>query len=88
MQQFVNEGHLRWDSLGELLALTASFERYNNKSAQLLSETLDEAVGRHLEERRAPSRKVCELDNRGSHFYLAVYWAQALSTQTKDADLA
>ena len=91
VQQFLEEGHLRWDSLGEFCALVASFEHcaqvYGNDRAQLLADTLDEAIGEHLEQRRAPSRRVKELDTRGSHFYLALYWAQALANQDKDADL-
>ena len=92
VQQFLEEGHLRWDSLGEFCALVASFEHcdqqvYENDRAQLLADTLDEAIGEHLEQRRAPSRRVNELDTRGSHFYLALYWAQALANQDKDAEL-
>ncbi len=91
VQQFVKEGHLRWDSLGEFLALAVSLEhlgnKYNNSKALTLAETLDEATERFLNEGRSPSRKVNELDNRGSHFYLALYWAEALSTQTSNKDL-
>ena len=91
VQQFLEEGHLRWDSLGEFCALVASFEHcaqvYQNDRAQLLADTLDEAIGEHLEQRRAPSRRVNELDTRGSHFYLALYWAQALASQDKDAEM-
>ena len=91
VQQFLQEGHLRWDSLGEFCALVASFEHLaqvsKNDKAQLLADTLDEAIGQHLEHNRAPSRRVKELDTRGSHFYLALYWAEALAKQTKDADL-
>ena len=91
VQQFLEEGHLRWDSLGEFCALVASFEHcaqvYNNDRAQLMADTLDEAIGEHLEHRKAPSRRVNELDTRGSHFYLALYWAQALAKQSKDAEL-
>ena len=91
VQQFVKEGHLRWDSLGEFLALAVSLEhlgnKYNNAKAITLSEALDEATERFLNEGRSPSRKVNELDNRGSHFYLALYWAEALSTQTSSKDL-
>ena len=91
VQQFLEEGHLRWDSLGEFCALVASFEHcaqvYKNDRAQLLADTLDEAIGEHLEQRRAPSRRVNELDTRGSHFYLGLYWAQALAKQDKDAKL-
>jgi isocitrate dehydrogenase len=92
VQQFLKENHLRWDSLGEFLALGPSLEllaaKTENPRAQLLAETLDRAIGRHLEENRAPSRKVGELDNRGSHFYLALYWAQELAEQSKDSELA
>jgi isocitrate dehydrogenase len=92
VQQFVREGHLRWDSLGEYLALAVSFEllaeRNDNPRAQVLADTLDRATGRVLEERRSPLRRVGELDNRGSHFYLALYWAQELASQTDDAALA
>jgi len=91
VEQFLEEGHLRWDSLGEFCALVASFEHLsraaNNKKAQLFAETLDQAVGKYLENRKSPSRKVNELDNRGSHFYLALYWAEALAEQTKDKQL-
>ena len=91
VQQFLEEGHLRWDSLGEFLALAASLEHLSkscdNEKAQILAETLDKATGKLLENRKSPSRKVHELDNRGSHFYLALYWAQALAEQTQDDDL-
>ncbi|HZJ35985.1 MAG TPA: NADP-dependent isocitrate dehydrogenase, partial [Gillisia sp.] len=91
IQQFLTEGHLRWDSLGEFLALTVSLEqlgeKYNNKKALILSETLDEATEVFLKNNRSPSRKVNEIDNRGSHFYLALYWAQALAKQNKDSEL-
>ena len=91
VQQFLEEGHLRWDSLGEFCALVASFEHcaqvFNNDKAQLLADTLDQAIGEHLEHQRAPSRRVNELDTRGSHFYLALYWAEALARQTKDPEL-
>ncbi|MCC4230678.1 NADP-dependent isocitrate dehydrogenase [Zunongwangia profunda] len=91
VQQFVEEGHLRWDSLGEFLALAVSLEhlgnKYNNKRALVLSDTLDKATEKFLENGKSPSRKVNELDNRGSHFYLALYWAEALANQDKDADL-
>ncbi len=91
VQQFVKEGHLRWDSLGEFLALAVSLEHlgtnYNNPKAIVLSETLDEATEKLLLNKKGPSRKVNELDNRGSHFYLAMYWAEALSNQNNDADL-
>jgi isocitrate dehydrogenase len=92
VQQFLKENHLRWDSLGEFLALPPSFEllaeETDNPRAKLLADTLDRATGRVLEENRSPSRKVGELDNRGSHFYLALYWAQELAGQSEDTDLA
>lgn len=92
VQQFQEENHLRWDSLGEFLALAASFEHLaqfaDNPTAALLAETLDTATAGVLEHNRSPSRKVNEIDNRGSHFYLALYWAQALANQTKDPELA
>jgi isocitrate dehydrogenase len=91
VEQFQKEGYLRWDSLGEFLALGASLEHlaqtYENAKAQVLAETLDTAIGKFLKFNRNPARKVGELDNRGSHFYLALYWAQALAAQTKDAAL-
>jgi isocitrate dehydrogenase len=91
VQQFLGEGHLRWDSLGEYCALVPSFEQVaasaGNATAALLAETLDAAVGQYLENARYPSRKVNEIDNRGSTFYLAMYWAQALAAQDKDAAL-
>jgi isocitrate dehydrogenase len=91
VQQFVKEGHLRWDSLGEYCALVPSLELVaessGNGKAKLLAETLDEAVATYLENGRLPSRKVNEIDNRGSTFYLALYWAQALAAQDKDAEL-
>jgi len=91
VQQFEAEGHLRWDSLGEFLALAVSLEdlavKTNNAKAQVLADTLNEATGRFLDENKSPSRKVNELDNRGSHFYLALYWAQALAAQDNDAEL-
>lgn len=91
IQQFVKEGHLRWDSLGEFLALAVSLEHLGeslgNKKALVLAETLDEATEKFLREDKSPSREVNELDNRGSHFYLALYWAQALAKQDKDAGL-
>lgn len=90
VQQFLAEGHLRWDSLGEFCALVPSFEHiastFNNETATLLAETLDQAIGNFLENQKSPSRKVGELDTRGSHFYLALYWAQALAAQSKDTD--
>jgi isocitrate dehydrogenase len=92
VQQLVKENHLRWDSLGEFLALAVSFEflgeKTDNPRALLLGRTLDEATGKVLEEGRSPSRKVHQLDNRGSHFYLALYWAQALAGQSDDPELA
>jgi isocitrate dehydrogenase len=92
VQQFVKENHLRWDSLGEFLALAASLEflaqTTDNATAQLLADTLDRATGSVLDENRSPSRKVHELDNRGSHFYLALYWARELAEQTDDLELA
>jgi isocitrate dehydrogenase len=92
VQQFVKENHLRWDSLGEFLALAASLEflaqTTDNATAQLLADTLDRATGSVLDENRSPSRKVHELDNRGSHFYLALYWARELAVQTDDLELA
>ncbi|HBJ32180.1 MAG TPA: NADP-dependent isocitrate dehydrogenase, partial [Dehalococcoidia bacterium] len=91
VQQFLEEGHLRWDSLGEYCALVASFEHFGemhkNDKAKLLAETLDQAIGQHLENRREPSRRVNELDTRGSHFYLALHWAEALAKQTQDTEL-
>ena len=91
VQQFVEEGHLRWDSLGEFLALAVSLEhlgnKYNNERALVLADTLDKATEKFLENGKSPSRKVNEIDNRGSHFYLALYWAEALANQDKDADL-
>ena len=91
VQQFLEESHLRWDSLGEFCALVASFEHcaqvFKNDRAKLLADTLDQAIGEHLEHRRAPSRRVNELDTRGSHFYLALYWAEALASQTQDPEL-
>jgi isocitrate dehydrogenase len=91
VQQFVKEGHLRWDSLGEFLALTVSLEHLgetnNNDKALILAETLDDATSKLLDNNKGPSRKVNELDNRGSHFYLAMYWAQELASQTKDLEL-
>jgi isocitrate dehydrogenase len=92
VQQFVKENHLRWDSLGEFLALAASLEflaqKTGNATAQLLADTLDQATGAVLDDDRSPKRKVHELDNRGSHFYLALGWARALAGQTYDAELA
>ncbi len=92
VQQFEREGHLRWDSLGEFLALAVSFEfladKTDNPRARLLGRTLDRATGTLLEEGRSPSRRVGELDNRGSHFYLALHWAQELARQSEDGELA
>jgi len=92
VQQFLKENHLRWDSLGEFLALAPSFElladKEDNPRAKVLAHTIDRAIGRLLEENRSPSRKTGELDNRGSHFYLALYWAQELAQQDEDAALA
>jgi isocitrate dehydrogenase len=92
VQQFVKENHLRWDSLGEFLALAVSLEmladKTGNPKAKVLATALDRATGTFLEENRSPSRRVGELDNRGSHFYLALYWAQELAGQTDDAGLA
>ncbi len=91
VEQFIEEGYLRWDSLGEFLALGASLEHLgqtlNNSKAIVLSETLDEANDKFLANDKSPARKVGQIDNRGSHFYLAMYWAQALAAQTKDAEL-
>jgi len=91
VQQLLEHNHLRWDSLGEFLALAASLEHlavtFKNPKAQVLADALDAATGEFLDNNKSPSRKVGELDNRGSHFYLAMYWAQALAAQTKDADL-
>lgn len=91
LQQFLEEGHLRWDSLGEFLALAVSLEHlgktYNNNKALILAEALDDATDKFLINDKSPSRKVNELDNRGSHFFLALYWAEAIANQDKDADL-
>jgi len=92
VQQFLEENYLRWDSLGEYFALVPAFEQVahttGNKKAKVLAETLDEANGKILENNRTPARKVGELDNRGSHFYLALYWAEFLAAQKEDAELA
>ncbi len=92
VQQFVKEGYLRWDSLGEFSALGASLEHIaastKNVKAQVLSDTLDAAIAKFLDNNKSPARKVGEIDNRGSHFYLAMYWAEALAAQTKDPELA
>lgn len=91
VEQFLEENHLRWDSLGEFLALAVSLEhlgsKYDNPKAIVLADALDEATEKYLENSKSPSRKVNELDNRGSHFYLAMYWAEALSKQDKDSEL-
>jgi isocitrate dehydrogenase len=91
VQQFLKEGYLRWDSLGEFSALGASLEHigraYENPKAQVLAETLDRAIGKFLDNNKSPARKVGQIDNRGSHFYLALYWAEALAEQAKDAEL-
>jgi isocitrate dehydrogenase len=91
VQQLLEENFLRWDSLGEFLALAASLEHlgttYNNPKAQVLAKTLDQATGQFLDNNKSPARKVGNIDNRGSHFYLALYWAQALAAQTEDAAL-
>jgi isocitrate dehydrogenase len=92
VQQFQEEGYLRWDSLGEFLALAASLEHLakvgNNPAAKVLADTLDQANAKFLESNKSPARKVGEIDNRGSHFYLALYWAQALAAQTQDKKIA
>jgi isocitrate dehydrogenase len=92
VEQFQHEGYLRWDSLGEFLALQASFEHLaqtqNNKKAQVLADALDAANAKFLETDKSPARKVGQIDNRGSHFYLAMYWAEALANQTADAEIA
>ncbi len=91
VEQFVAENHLRWDSLGEFLALTVSLydiaEKSGNPRAKVLADALDAATGKHLEENKAPSRKTGEIDNRGSHYYLGMYWAEALAAQNDDPDL-
>ncbi len=91
VQQFVEENHLRWDSLGEFLALAASLEHlsrtFDNKRVQVLADSLDVATAKFLDENKSPSRKAGEIDNRGSHFYLAMYWAEALANQNDDAEL-
>ncbi|PID45558.1 MAG: isocitrate dehydrogenase (NADP(+)) [Proteobacteria bacterium] len=92
VQQLVEENHLRWDSLGEFLALAVSLEdlgiKNDSNRAKILAKTLDEATGQLLDNNKSPSRRTGELDNRGSHFYLALYWAEALAAQTEDAELA
>jgi isocitrate dehydrogenase len=91
VQQFVEEGHLRWDSLGEFLAIAVSLEdlanKTNNAKAQVLADCLNSAIGNFLDENKSPSRKVNEIDNRGSHFYLTLFWAEALAEQSQNADL-
>jgi isocitrate dehydrogenase len=91
VEQFLEENHLRWDSLGEFLALAASFEHLSitthNAKAKVLADTLDQATGLLLDNNKSPERKAGELDNRGSHFYIALYWAQALANQNEDAEL-
>jgi isocitrate dehydrogenase len=91
VQQFVEEGHLRWDSLGEFLALAESLDHLgtttNNAKAKVFAKTLDQANGAFLDNNKSPGRAAGDLDNRGSHFYLALYWAQALAGQTDDAEL-
>jgi isocitrate dehydrogenase len=91
VQQFLEENYLRWDSLGEFLALAVSFEHLSetckNAKAKVLADTLDAATGQFLEHDRSPGRKLGTIDNRGSHFYLALYWAQALAAQNSDAEL-
>ena len=91
VEQLLNENHLRWDSLGEFLALAASFEHlavnFGNSKAQILADTLDEATSEYLDNNKSPSGKAKQLDNRGSHFYLAMYWARALAAQSKDSEL-
>ena len=91
VQQFIQEGHLRWDSLGEFLAIGVSIEdiaeKKDNKRAKVLADCLNSAIGKFLDENKSPSRKVNEIDNRGSHFYLALFWAEALANQSEDADL-
>jgi isocitrate dehydrogenase len=92
VQQFVEENYLRWDSLGEFLALAASLEHLaqttGNARAQILADTLDQATAKFLDEDKSPARNIGEIDNRGSHFYLGMYWAQAMGAQSKDAELA
>jgi isocitrate dehydrogenase len=92
VEQLLKENYLRWDSLGEFLALAASFEHLarttGNARAQILADTLDRATARHLEENKAPARRLGQIDNRGSHFYLALFWAEELAAQTNDAELA
>ncbi len=91
VQQFIKEGHLRWDSLGEFMAIVVSLEHLaevnNNTKAKVLADTLDKAVETLLKNGKSPMRKVGQLDNRGSHYYLSMYWANELATQTADADM-
>jgi isocitrate dehydrogenase len=91
VQQFEKEGYLRWDSLGEFSAFAASLEHlaaaFKNEKAQILADTLDQAIAKFLDFNKSPARKVGQIDNRGSHFYLALYWAEALAAQTKDKEL-
>ena len=91
VQQFVKEGYLRWDSLGEFSAFSASLEHlgnaFGNQKALVLAEALDQAIGKFLDNNKSPARKVGQIDNRGSHFYLALYWAEALAAQDKDKEL-
>jgi isocitrate dehydrogenase len=91
VQQFQQEGYLRWDSLGEFSAFAASLEHvanaFGNAKAAVLADALDQAIAKFLDNDKSPARKVGQIDNRGSHFYLALYWAQALAAQEQDADL-
>ncbi len=91
VQQFQKEGYLRWDSLGEFSAIAASLEHvaqsFGNDKARILAETLDHAIGKFLDNDKSPARKVGQIDNRGSHFYLALYWAEALAAQQEDQEL-
>ena len=91
VQQFQKEGYLRWDSLGEFSAFAASLEHlantFKNGKVAVLAETLDQAIAKFLDNDKSPARKVGQIDNRGSHFYLALYWSQALAAQTKDPEL-
>jgi isocitrate dehydrogenase len=91
VQQLTAENHLRWDSLGEYMAIAVSLEdvgyKHHNKKAMVLAKTLDEATGKLLDNNKSPSPKTGQLDNRGSQFYLSLYWAQALASQTEDAEL-
>jgi isocitrate dehydrogenase len=92
IEQFISEGYLRWDSLGEFMALQASLEHLaqtqNNEKAQILADALDEANEKFLANDKSPSRKIGSIDNRGSHFYLAMYWAEALANQKKSLEIA